>query len=700
MTNKIKHQFLILTYLFLISSSLTCAQNPFTDSLENLLELSNCSTSVQYLSTIDKLFEEYHFQGNDDQSKFYAELLIQKSERFKSETYLMKGKLNKAWISFKTNREHAKKTTEELLDRVQKTGDKLIEAECYFLLGTYYKHQKSGLTYFKKAIEIFRNLNSLREIDVTAQWVIIDFNNIGYQESLKKLNKVYSKAKKANQPALILKTLAPTLFFQYQLALFEEASHTAHQALKIALDNNYHRTKELVRIYSISANLFYEVGDYDEALKQAELAYETSKHVNDVSSKAKGAIRLAHYYTELVPEKYDKAEQLLQFTIDLAKEHNLFTRNAFALFNYGNLLAKKGQPKAAVKKYFECLEFIKKNTSTRQIKEIEISTKAAITLLLYKLPNNTELQHIENSLSTVGVDSLTLHSKELYYELKKNIAYQKNNYNEAFLWLEKEVEIKDSIQIALHKNDIQQLHLKNQLENEKEFNIKNQELLSKKNLINKLLILLSILFLALISFQFLSQKTRKKHHKEILEKNKKISSAMNQISQLNISLNEKNELLEQKNEVKNKELLEFATFKAAHDEQLKNIKSSFDDLSKKQSVNPVDLKLIESKLRDLQAEEDEHWISFKQKIEDAFPHFFSNLALKHPGLTKREKFHCGYVLIGMTVKAVAKISFVTPTTVNSARYRMKKKLGLTKADHLKSYLIKISQTSSKDSSTS
>ena len=134
--------------------------------------------------------------SNDDRAKFYADLLIQKSEKLKNETYLMKGKLNNAWISFKTNREHAKKTVEALLDKAQ------------------------------------------------------------------------------------------------------------HQALKIALDNNYHRTKELVRIYSISANLFYEVGDYDEALKQAELAYETSKHVNDISSKAKGAIRLAHYYTELVPEKY------------------------------------------------------------------------------------------------------------------------------------------------------------------------------------------------------------------------------------------------------------------------------------------------------------------------------------------------------------------------------------------------------------
>ena len=64
------------------------------------------------------------------------------------------------------------------------------------------------------------------------------------------------------------------------------------------------------------------------------------------------------------------------------------------------------------------------------------------------------------------------------------------------------------------------------------------------------------------------------------------------------------------------------------------------------------------------------------------------MALSHPQLTENDKLHCGYVLIGMSVKMAAEITFVSPTTVNSTRYRIKKKLELTKDDSLKEYLKK------------
>ena len=357
-------------------------------------------------------------------------------------------------------------------------------------------------------------------------------------------------------------------------------------------------------------------------------------------------------------------------------------------------MEKKGNYKKAINKYLNCLEVI--DTSSYENKNLEIVVKSNTSALIDKVPEYSDLVIIDNSMKIEYLDSVSIYSKKLIFEIKKNAAYKNNNYKEALSWFEKEVNEREKIQIAEHKNSIKEIYLKNELEKEKGYNINNQKLLSKSNLINKLLILLSFLFLALMGIQFLRLKTRRKHNGEISQKNKEISSAMHKITNLNNSLKEKNELLKQKNEVKNKELLDFATFKAAHDEQLKNIKSSFDNLSKKQSINPVDLKLIEYKLDELQADEDEHWISFKQKIEDAYPNFFSKLTLKHPNLSKREKFHLGYVLIGMSVKAVAEISFVTPTTVNSARYRVKKKLGLTKENHLKEYLIQIAQSISKE----
>ena len=236
-------KFLLFSFL-LISGSLTYAQNQITDSLENLLNLERPSINDQLLSNIDRLFEEYHFQGNEPRAKYYAELLIQKAEKLNSDTYQRQGRLNSALTLFTNNKEKSRSIVKELLDEAIIAGDQLIVGQCFYFLGDYnesYISQNSKNYYFnEKSLESFLSINSSKKIYPLIKSVLYNQNQIGLEKSLIQAQKIYSKAKIANHSILMCKSLALILYLQYQLNLFDEASKTADQMVDLSLKHRYY----------------------------------------------------------------------------------------------------------------------------------------------------------------------------------------------------------------------------------------------------------------------------------------------------------------------------------------------------------------------------------------------------------------------------------------------------------------------------
>lgn len=80
------------------------------------------------------------------------------------------------------------------------------------------------------------------------------------------------------------------------------------------------------------------------------------------------------------------------------------------------------------------------------------------------------------------------------------------------------------------------------------------------------------------------------------------------------------------------------------------------------------------------------WQTFKIHFEEVCPMFFSTLKNRCPSLTERELRLCAYVRIGISTKEIAQMLSVLPETVNTTRYRIRKKIGLGKDCSLEDYL--------------
>ncbi len=83
---------------------------------------------------------------------------------------------------------------------------------------------------------------------------------------------------------------------------------------------------------------------------------------------------------------------------------------------------------------------------------------------------------------------------------------------------------------------------------------------------------------------------------------------------------------------------------------------------------------------------DSDWMKFRLHFLQVHPDFFEDLRKKHISLSNNDIRLCAYIKMGMGIHETAKLMGVNDNSVQKARYRLKKKLGLKKGDDLDEYL--------------
>lgn len=150
-----------------------------------------------------------------------------------------------------------------------------------------------------------------------------------------------------------------------------------------------------------------------------------------------------------------------------------------------------------------------------------------------------------------------------------------------------------------------------------------------------------------------------------------------------------NEKLHSEIEFQNKELTSFTLFIAQKNELLQQLKKEFQDtLKTMDDKTRVRLKKFVRSL-DLHIEKDKDWQRVKMHFERVHKGFFDKLILKHPGLTSNDLRFCAYLQMNLTTKEIANLLGSSVRTVESSRYRLRKKLELSGDDDLVVYMHQI-----------
>lgn len=80
---------------------------------------------------------------------------------------------------------------------------------------------------------------------------------------------------------------------------------------------------------------------------------------------------------------------------------------------------------------------------------------------------------------------------------------------------------------------------------------------------------------------------------------------------------------------------------------------------------------------------------FEKYFNNIYDGFFDRLVLRYPDLTTNELKICAYIKLNLTSKEIAVLMNISPTSVEMARHRLRKKLDLPSETNLVNLMSEI-----------
>lgn len=194
--------------------------------------------------------------------------------------------------------------------------------------------------------------------------------------------------------------------------------------------------------------------------------------------------------------------------------------------------------------------------------------------------------------------------------------------------------------------------------------IQNENLISANYSLKFILFIVSfLLILSLTGYYYFLKSLRSKDARSVEELSKIKSHLMEK---------EKEMLITSTNLLHNKQY--FKEIKA----DIRGVKTD-DRSSVKSIINQIDQVL----------DRDDEWNHLKEHFNTVFDGFYDRLLQKHPSLTETELRHCMFIKLHMQTKEISRILLIDPRSVQTARYRIKKKMDLNEDQDLREYLLHI-----------
>ena len=146
--------------------------------------------------------------------------------------------------------------------------------------------------------------------------------------------------------------------------------------------------------------------------------------------------------------------------------------------------------------------------------------------------------------------------------------------------------------------------------------------------------------------------------------------------------------------IKKLELTAISTFIAQRNDHLKNLKHKIKKFIIEDEVildETNSSKFIRKVNRNIDSviNSDSNYKNFENQFVQVYPNFHKALLSLHPSLSPSDLRLCSYIKMNQSSNEIAQLTGVSIRTVESQRYRLRKKIDIEKDDNLNGYLIRI-----------
>ena len=350
--------------------------------------------------------------------------------------------------------------------------------------------------------------------------------------------------------------------------------------------------------------------------------------------------------------------------------------------NLGIVSIDQGDLDKGLYYYFKVKDF-----SKRMDKKVLLAHTLFNIANLYYNNHNEDLavQYFKESLEVYRSISNKNGEKDVLLQLSL-MEQKNNNWKQAYAYYNHYINIKDSIlnaELIRNINDLQWKYDFQKKEDEntvirKKFELKQRE---TTNLVF-LFIFLFIVVLLFGALIWLANKNLKKSDKlkelQIFHLQEKMAAdeKINHLEKLRL----KAEI-----EAKNKELTTSSLQLITKNEILGNVSGIAESFYRKKSMNDDCYSRLKSVMKE-HLDQERDWEHFKRLFEEVHKDFFKNIKQNCPEITENELRLCAYLKINLQNKEIAKLLNVTPDSLKTLRYRIRKKFSLGKETILEDHI--------------
>lgn len=429
-------------------------------------------------------------------------------------------------------------------------------------------------------------------------------------------------------------------------------------------------SKEQSKLLNNLALIYERMGKRDLAEENFEKSLRISQELGDTSAVGTKYFNMASTFMDR--GEYQKAWSKLNSAKSLYILTNDTDGLGFTELAFGELFFNQNKLDSAITYYKRALQNLSEvENPTMDGFYLKMRSNQFIGKTLNEMNRFSEAIMYLKEAESIALDvKLEESLSNIYYELyvsyegigdtKRAIDFLRK-YNELLVENHKD-DLENSLLSAQLKYDfkLKDLNYKKEL-SERKLNLKIEETKRDKRLTVTILIISIFIGITLLTITIVVRRLKKiKRNKALLE---------NELLSKNRSLVEKQLRLNQ--------------LKIAHDETRKKITRMTLTLpdEKQQEIRHL-LKELSS-LDTLG-----FWEEFEIYFSNVHNYFFENLSKKHGDLTANEKKLCAFIRMHLSSKEIASITYKSVVSVEQARSRLRKKLGLSKEESLDNYLSK------------
>lgn len=501
-----------------------------------------------------------------------------------------------------------------------------------------------------------------------------------YKEALKNLLKAENMLKHEKNKMDVGHVYYYIGIVKYFIGSYHEAIDYFVKSLPIWEKNNY--KANIWNCYEMIGNIYLKLEDYNKALinHRKALSVRRNRILHNIKTGRRGGdnadsvnnLGLAYSFNN-IGETYlkmgvlDSAYYYAKKSLKIKESgKNPATLNdvANSQLNLGNVLCALGKydsAKIMITKALNKYEETKNKTS-------QIEAQYALGRLYVRL-NMPELalNYYEKGLQ-IAINLNDLDNIKNGYKYLSDIYANLRNYQLSLHYFEAYSVLKDSILNLEDLSKIEELQIEYEVE-KKDGQIKAQKNLIAQKDYNLILVIIAGSLLAIILIITIIFVIITRRHKVIL-------------------LKKEAENLRQKLELKNKELVCNVRSIYVKNQVINKVARRLSKSTKDISNNSN--KVINSLIMELKQNlDDTGWKEFEFRFSQVHESFYNNLHEKFPGLTENEKKLAAMLKLGLSSKEIASITMTQSDSVDTARSRLRKKLGISSDQNLTEFFNSI-----------